>query len=160
MVPVLGGKDDLFGGQLPVNPDIWIVPCDGTLRLRMIEIVALILEHALLGKDAESMGESPGHKKLKMILFTQLHREVLPISRRILSDIYCNVENTAFYDPYKLCLGKGVFLEMKATEDPVGGFTLIVLDKVDFPYFISEFSKIEGLEKIASRVSKDSRFDD
>ena len=160
MMTVFFGKDYFISGQAPINREIRVIPCNCTLCLRMIEIIALVLEDHLIGKDAESMGESPGHKKLKMILFTQLHREVLPISRRILSDIYCNVENTAFYDPYKLCLGKGVFLEMKATEDPVGGFTLIVLNKVDFPYFISEFSKIEGLEKIASRVSKDSRFDD
>ena len=89
------------------------------------------------------MGESPGHKKLKMILFTQLHREVLPISRRILTDIDCNVQNPTFYNPHQLGLGEGVFLEMKAAENPVGGFTLIVLDKIDFPYFISEFSQIE-----------------
>ena len=124
---VFFGKDYFISGQAPINREIRVIPCNCTLCLRMIEIIALVLEDHLIGKDAESMGESPGHKKLKMILFTQLHREVLPISRRILSDI---------------------------------GFTLIVLDKVDFPYFISEFSKIEGLEKIASRVSKDSRFDD
>lgn len=112
---VFFGKNYFISGQAPINREIRVIPCNCTLCLRMIEIIALVLEDHLIGKDAESMGESPGHKKLKMILFTQLHREVLPISRRILSDIYCNVENTAFYDPYKLCLGKGVFLEMKAT---------------------------------------------
>jgi|GEM_PF-3360199 len=157
---VFFGKDYFISGQAPINREIRVIPCNCTLCLRMIEIIALVLEDHLIGKDAESMGESPRHKKLKMILFTKLYGKMFPVSRRILTDIYCNVENRAFYNPYQLCLGKGFFLEMKATEDPVRGFTLIVLDKVDFPYFISEFSKIEGLEKIASRVSKDSRFDD
>ena len=140
---VFFGKDYLIGRQAPVDCQIRVIPCNCTLCLWMVEIVALVLEDHLFGKYAESVSKSTRHKKLTMILFAQLYRKVLPISRRILTDIDCNVQNPTFYNPHQLGLGEEVFLEMKAAEDPVGGFTLIVLDKIDFPYFISEFSQIE-----------------
>ena len=47
---------------------IRIIPCDSTLRLRSIEIIALILEHDLICQHDKAMSETSWNEELAMVL--------------------------------------------------------------------------------------------
>jgi hypothetical protein len=70
----------------------------------MIEIIALVLEDHLIGKDAESMGETPGDKELQMVLTAEFHGYMHAECGTSPADVDDNVEHPAFEDPYELAL--------------------------------------------------------
>ena len=84
MSGILGGKNRLICRNLPIDPDLRVIPCYCSLILRRIQIVALILENSLLGKDAESMCKPARHKKLTKI------------SNLYVYDLSANCQNLSF----------------------------------------------------------------
>ena len=71
----------MFCWDFPINTEGFIENRDTSICLRMIEVVALILEDGSLGEDSEAMGKALWNEELDMIVFCQLYCNMLTISR-------------------------------------------------------------------------------
>ena len=115
----------------PVNPDIWIVPANATIRFRRVIIVRFIKKFNMIGESDEPMSKSTGNKKLFLIPFRKFHANPLFISRTVRPQIYCHIKHCATYTSYKFSLGFISFLEMNATQGSFyGTHGVIVLHKI------------------------------
>ena len=73
MASVFLREDDIIFWQLPIYIELWIIPCDGTLALRMVKIVAFILENHFIAQHAETMCKPSRDKKLILFLTGEFH---------------------------------------------------------------------------------------
>src|SRR5215831_12247720 len=62
---ILGGEKGRTGG--PLDADIWVVPEQTPLRLRRVEVRALIRQEGSLTRHTEAVGESFGDVKLPSV---------------------------------------------------------------------------------------------
>lgn len=91
---------------MPINTQGRIEQLNATIRLGMIKLVTLILEHGGLTEHREAMRKALINKHLPMILPTNLYRLVLPISRGVFPQIYGYIEHRPADDPNQLSLRK------------------------------------------------------
>ena len=158
MSGILGGKNRLICRNLPIDPDLRVIPCYCSLILRRIQIVALILENSLLGKDAESMCKPARHKKLTMIVLRQFHRNVFTKCRTSLSYIHRHIQNHPFDDPYKLALRILSLLEVQTTQHSVGTLAFIVLHETHRTYHSVKIPLGIRFKKITPAILENPRF--
>ena len=140
MTGILDGQHNFIRGNLPIDVKRRIIPSYSALTLRMVEIVALILENDLRGEHTESMGEPSRQVKHEMVLARELTRHPFPIGRRTFSYVNCDIQHLTAYDPDKLCLRKGRFLKVQASKHAIRGFALVVLYKTNRTYQTFKFS--------------------
>ena len=160
MPPVLLRQYRLVGGDAPVDGEVGVVPCDGALRLRGVEAVALVLEDHLVAQHAEPVGETPRDEELPVVVLGELHGHVLSVGRRASPDVHRHVQHGALYHAYQFCLREGRLLEMQAAYHSVARLALVVLDEVHVGDLLSEFSFGERLEEVSPVVPEDARLDD
>ena len=75
MPAVLLRENHTICRNTPVNTQIRIIPGNGTLTMRSIKIITLILKNDFLAQYTESMCQPTGNEKLTMII---LRRTLLP----------------------------------------------------------------------------------
>ena len=160
MPPVLLRQYRLVGGDAPVDGEVGVVPGDGSLGLRGVEAVALVLEDHLVAQHAEPVGEAPRDEELTVVVFRQLHGHVLSVGRRAFPDVHRHVQHGALYHAYQFCLREGRLLEMQAAYHSVARLALVVLDEVHVRYLFLELSFGERLEEVPPVVLEDARLDD
>ena len=119
MAAVLFGKNYLVCGDLPVDPEVRVVPGYGPFGLLAVEVVALVLEYGLFAQDAESMGQAARNEELEVVLFREHDRDMLSESRGERADVDRDVEHGALDHPYQLALGVDPLLEVEAPDDSV-----------------------------------------
>ena len=158
--PVLLRQYRLVGGDAPVDGEVGVVPCDGALRLRGVEAVALILEDHLVAQHAEPVGEAPGDEELAVVVPGEFDRHMLSEGRRAFPDVHSHVQHGALYNAHELRLSVWRLLEMQAADDPVARPALVVLDEVHVGDLLSEFTLGERLEEVSPVVPEDARLDD
>lgn len=113
---VLFREDDILCRNAPVYAERRVVPGDGRLGLGSIVIVALVLEHRMLRKDAETMCEAPRDEKLPVAVGIQFDRNMAAESRAAATDVNGYVQYGALDYPYQFALAESPFLEMEATD--------------------------------------------
>ena len=107
MVLILLRKDHVIGRDTPIDRQLEIVPCDSTLAVRSVVIIALVLEDHFWREYAEAVCKASGNEELAVITFTQLHGHVLSEGLRPTTDVDSYVEDRATDDTYQLALGVG-----------------------------------------------------
>ena len=80
----------------------------------MVEFVALLLEHSHVRKHSESLGESPWHEELQMVVLCQFHSHMLSVCRGAFADVNSDVEYRAVDAAHELGLGERRTLEMQS----------------------------------------------
>ena len=160
MVFVLLRQYRLVGGDAPVDGEVGVVPGDGALGLRGVEAVALVLEDHLLAQHAEPVGEAPGDEELAVVAPGEFDRHMLSEGRRAFPDVHSHVQHGALYNAHELRLSVWRLLEMQPPDDSVARPAFVVLDKVNFRDFFSEFTFGERLEEVPPVVPEDAWLDD
>ena len=123
-----------------------------TLRLRSIEIVTLILEHDLIGKNYKTMGKAARDEELTVIAFRKLHCYMLSECRRTLPYIYRDIKHRTLDHSHKLALSMRRLLEMETSQHSIRRLGFIVLDETHFTYLIIEIPLREGFKEITPGV--------
>ena len=165
MLGVFVTEDGMGSGDVPVDTQGVIEDADASVRLGMIELITLVLEHGCLTEDGKAMGEAFGNKELPVVILCQLHCDMLTVCRTTLTDIHCDIEDGSLDTAHELALGIWGTLEMESTHHTIPGHTLVVLDKgyrmsEDGGYLLVKLPLGEGLEEIATGILKDLRFED
>ena len=120
MLQVFLAKNRLLHRYAPINTKRLVLDIDSAISLRMIELVALVLENGGFGENGEAMGETPRNKELTMIVFCQFYCYMLAECRRAFTDINGNVEDCAFNTAHEFALGIGHTLIMQSSHNAVG----------------------------------------
>lgn len=158
---VLLREKDILDRQRPVDAYVRVIPGYSAFRFGVVELIAFVLEQRLLAQDGETVGEALRDEGLEVVLPCQLYHLIFAICRGILAQVHSHIQDTAFNYPDKLALGKRRLLEMQATEDAVAAQTLIVLYECNVKASPGrKITSAETLEKIASAVSENLRFQD
>ena len=92
MLQVLFTKYRLLYRYVPVNAKGFIFDIDAAIGLRMIELVALVLEDGSFGENGKAMGKTTRDEELTMIVFCQFYCYMLAKCRRTLADVNGYVE--------------------------------------------------------------------
>ena len=95
MVLVFGRKDDVIKGDTPVDGQVGIVPGNGSLAFRMVEIVAFVLENGIFGENYETMGKTFGDKKHQVVIGGQFTSHALTVGRGVSADVNSHIKNSS-----------------------------------------------------------------
>lgn len=106
------------------------------------------------------MSKTSWNEELAMIVFCQFYCYMLAISRRVLADIHCYIEHSAFYAAYQLTLGIWWALEVQASHYAIAAHRLVVLAEVntmpqDWGYFLFKLSLAEALEEVTTSITEE-----
>ena len=165
VLQVLVAQDSIGHRNTPVNAKRFVLDVDTAIGLRMVELVALVLEDGDIGQDRKTVRETAWDEELAMIIFGQFDGDVLAESGTALADIDRNIKHAPLHATHQLRLRVGHTLIVQAAHHAVGRHRLVVLNEVDFVAnerrdLLVKFALREGLEKIAARIVEDTRFND
>ena len=153
---VLVAEDGLGGGDAPVDAKGVVEDADASVGLRMVELIALVLEDGSLAEYGEAMGEALRDEELTVVVFGEFNGNVLTVGRGAFANVNGYVQDGAFDTANEFALCEGGALEMQTTHHAVSGFAFIILDEDDLSDFFIEFPLREGFEEIAARIFKDT----
>lgn len=77
MLQVFLAENGFFYWYEPVDAEREILDADAGIGLRMVEVVALILEDSSFGENGKAMGKASGDEELTMIILCQFNRNML-----------------------------------------------------------------------------------
>ena len=77
---------------MPINAKGFVLDVDAAVNLRMIKLVALVLEYGGLGENGEAVSKATRDEELTMIVFCQFYCYMLAKCRRTLADVNGYVE--------------------------------------------------------------------
>ena len=120
MLQVFLAKNRLLHRYAPINAKRLVLDIDAAISLRMIELVAFVLEDGSLGENGETMSEATRDKKLTMIVFCQFYCYMLAECRRAFADVNGNIKHCALDAAHQLALGIWHALIVKTTHHTVG----------------------------------------
>ena len=106
------------------------------------------------------MREAAGDEELAVVLPAQFHGEMPPERRGAGTEIHGHIQHASLHDTDKFRLRPLPFLEMEATDDPVAGAALVVLDEIHLADGFGEGLPVEGFEEIPPGVAEDARLQD
>ena len=130
MFRVLLAQYRVPGRNEPVNSKAAVKYADAPVRLGMVELVALVLEHRCLAQHGETVGEPFRDEELPVVVLRQLHGHVLPVSRRTFPDVHGHVEHLALDAPHQLGLRERRPLEVQSPHHAVARHALVVLHEL------------------------------
>ena len=160
MFGVLLAENGALGRYAPVNAQALVKDADAPVRFRVIELVALVLEHRRLAQHGETVGEALRDEELPVVVLRQFYGHVLPVSGRAFPDVNGHVQHLAFDAPHQLGLRERRTLEVQPPHHAVARHALVVLHELHVTDFLVKFSLRETLEEITSRVLEEARLDD
>ena len=112
MAKVFVGEDGLLGRDSPVDAQALVENADASVGLRMVELVALVLEDRRVAKHCESVCKALGDKELAVVLFAQLDGHVSAESGTAAAQIHCHIEHRSPHAAHEFALGVGRPLEV------------------------------------------------
>ena len=120
MLQILLAEYRLLHRYAPINAKRLVLDIDAAIGLRMIELVALVLEDGGLGENGKTMSKATRDKKLTMIVFCQFYCYMLAECRGAFADVNGYIEDSAFYATHEFALGIWHALIMKTSHHAVG----------------------------------------
>lgn len=94
MLRVFLAQDGIGNVQSPVDTQRHIENRNTAVSLRMIVIIALVLEHRHIRKHRKTVGKPLWNEKLPMVLLRQFHGHMLPVGRRTLADVHRHIKHS------------------------------------------------------------------
>ena len=155
----------LIGRDSPVDSQAFVQNAYPSIRLRVVELVAFVLENRDLAKDGEAVGEAARDEELPVVFLRELYGDVLPVGRAAFAYVHCDVEHRTAHTPHQLALGEGRALEVQASHHAVAGHRFVVLDEADAvaedgSELFVELALREGFKKVAARVVENAGLED
>ena len=160
MPGVLLAQDGLLRGDAPVDAEAVVCYRDACVGLRVVELIAFVLEDGCLAQHGETVGEAFRDEELAVVLFRKLHGDVLPVGGRAAADVDGHVEDGSPDAPHELALREGRPLEVQAAHDAVLRHALVVLHEADGADLLVELPLREGFEEIPAGIPEDARLYD
>lgn len=134
MAGVLLAEDGLLQRDAPVNAERLIKDTDAGISLRMIELVALVLEDSDIREHREAVREALRDEELAMIVFRKLHSHMPAISGTAPPDVHSHVKHSSTHAANQLGLGERRHLEMQPAHHPTARTALVVLHEPQLPH--------------------------
>src|SRR5262244_2880251 len=103
---ILGGEKGRTNG--PFDADPWVVPEEAPLRMRRVEVRALIRQEGSLTRHAEAVGESFGDVKLPFVTAREDHPNPPPEGGGTDANVHRDVEHFSLQDGHQFSLRVGV----------------------------------------------------
>ena len=160
MLGVFFAQDGLLRRDSPVDAEALVCYGDAVVGLRMVELIAFVLEDGCLAQYGETVGEAFRNEELAVIVFREFYGDVLSVGGRAFADIDGYVEDGSPDASNELALREGRALEMQSAHHAIGGHALVVLHEVDGADFLLELSLREGFEEIPACIPEDARLYD
>ena len=120
MLQVLLAKYRLLYRYAPVYAKGFVLDVDAAISLRVIELVALVLEYGDFGKNGKAVSKATRDKKLTMIVFCQLYCYMLAECRGAFADVNSNIKHCALDTTHQFALCIGHALIVKSAHYAVG----------------------------------------
>lgn len=157
MPEILLRQNGLIGRDSPVDSQTLVQNAYPSIRFRVVELIALVLEDRGLAKDGEAVGKAARDEELPVVFLRELNGDVLPVGRAAFAYVHCDVEHRTAHTPHQLALGEGRALEVEAAHHAVAGHRFVVLDEADAvaedgSELFVELALGEGFKKVAARV--------
>ncbi len=89
------GEDTLLCRHLPVNVQFGVAEEQSTIRLRMVEVVALVGEDGRLAEDGEAVGKASWYEELTMVVRGEFNGIPLAVSGAAVAQIYRYIQHLA-----------------------------------------------------------------
>lgn len=159
MLRILLAQYRLVRRYPPVDAQAFVQDADAPVRFRMVEVVALVLEHRRLAQYRKPMREALRDEELPVVVFRQLHRHVLPVRGAALADIHRHIQHRPLHATHQFALRVRRPLEVQPAHHAVARHALVVLYKSDGLHLLIKLPLRERLKEIPSRVSEDAWFD-
>lgn len=160
MFRVLLAQYRVPGRYPPVDTQAFVEYADAPVRLGMVELVALVLEHRRLAQHGESVGEPFRDEELPVVVLRQLHGHVPSVGRRAFPDVHGHVEHLALDAPHQLGLRERRPLEVQAAHHAVGGHALVVLHELHAADLLLKLPAGIALEEVSALVLEDTWLND
>ena len=160
MLRILLTQYRLLRRYAPVDAQALVQDADAPVRFRMVEVVALVLEHRRLAQHRKSMRKTLRDEELPVIVLRQLHGHMLPVRRAALADIHSHIQYRSFHAAHQLALRVRWPLEVQATHHAIARHALVVLHKGDRPHLLIKLPLRERLEEIPPRIPENAWLDD
>lgn len=154
MMGILFAEYALSHRNAPVDAQRRVIPGNGSLALRSIIVVTLILEDRLIAQHGESVRKSTGDKQHTVVLFRQFHCHMLSEGGTTPADIHSHIEDCTTYHPHQLGLSERRLLEMQATHHTGHTPAFVVLNEMGSAHILFKFILTERLKKIASCIAE------
>ena len=106
------------------------------------------------------MRHAARQEELTMVVSRQLNRDMLSVSRAIVTDVDGHIKHTSFDYADQFGLRIGRTLEMQAANDTVARTRLIILYETDVVDTIRKITRIITLKKVSSGITKHPRLND
>ena len=149
---VLLAKQNLTGFNRPLDANLLVVPTNGSLGLRSIDIVDLIGEHGLVAQHQESVCKAAGDEELAFVLGAKLRHDIPTERRRLATQVDSYIKHPTADDTHQLCLGELTTLIVQATLHAERRLRFIVLNELHLSYMLVKFSLFPSFKEIASGI--------
>ena len=93
---ILLAEQNLTSFNRPLDANLLIVPTNGSLCLRCIDVVDLIGEHGLVAQHQESVCKATGDEELAFVLGAKLRHDIPTERRRLATQIDSHIKYFAF----------------------------------------------------------------
>ena len=127
MFGVLLAEYGVLRGYSPVDAQALVKDADAPVRFRVIELIALVLEHRRLAQHGETVGEPFRDEELPVVVLRQLHGHVPSVGRRAFAYVNGDIEDFSSDAPHQLGLRERRPLEVQPPHHAVARHALVVL---------------------------------
>ena len=97
MFRVLFAENSVFRRYVPVNAEATVKYANASVRFRVVELIALILEHRRLAQHGKTMRKPFRDKELPVVVLGQFNGYMLSVCRRSFPNINGNIQH---FTPY------------------------------------------------------------
>lgn len=159
MLRILLAQYRLVRRYPPVDAQTLVQDADAPVRFRMVEVVALVLEHRRLAQHGKAVSKALRNEELPVVVFRQLHRHVLPVRGAALADVHRYVQHRPLHAPHQLALRVRRPLEVQPAHHAVARHAFVVLYKNDGFHHLVKLPLRERFEEISSCVPENAWLD-
>ena len=141
---------------LPIDSDRFIVPHDAAFACRIVKIGTLVRKNRVVAQHVKSVREAFRNIKLILLLSVEHESVIVSESRRVVSQIDCNIVHAARYNAHEFSL-RMFRLKMQTAQNALCRTRLIVLHEARIDPCIGKVARAVRFEKIAARISEHFR---
>ena len=135
----------------PPNTDLWVIPCQSALVVRMPEVIDFVTELCLVRQDQEAMRKAFRNQELFFVFFRQFHTIPFSIGCGTFPQIHRHIKYASAHGTDKFAL-RIVDLEMQSAQYAFDGHGLVILYKLDIESGFFHFPLIVCLHVISAGV--------
>ena len=119
MIDILFAQYCFIHWKPPINAQAIIHNIDTSISFWVIKFITFILEHSRFTQHSKAVSKALRDKEQAMVILSQFHCNMLPISWATLADINSHIQYSSLYTANKLALSIWRALEMKTSHNSI-----------------------------------------